>query len=264
MRPTDEPPRALMRPDMPPASDQTGEPCITPPCRYLAQAHSQCVLHPEDMCDSLADVPRWVFALLKGPLLSSNTPLSTHKLSDDRRIWLCTLYRSLPVEDLVTAIHPILSAYSKPGTCTDSDVPLHWAAMRSTGCRLFLLDAYTHIYVYLAGPHLAKPDPAAATAAGEAELEWPPSKSSTIWRDVLALKQTRLRMARVIVCQAGSEEGEGFEAYIEHVVEDSAEGTGKAERFSYGQFLRFMHREVSANLGDAPDDVALQPGAPLT
>lgn len=38
---------------------------------------------PEALCDALRDVPRWVFALLRGPLLSSHTPLSPHRVSVD-------------------------------------------------------------------------------------------------------------------------------------------------------------------------------------
>ncbi len=38
---------------------------------------------PEALCASLRAVPRWVFALLRGPLLSSHTPLSPHRVSVD-------------------------------------------------------------------------------------------------------------------------------------------------------------------------------------
>ena len=88
------------------------------------QAHPDSVLHPEHMCPALAPLPRWVYSLLRGPLLSSNTPLSSHRLSADLRTWMYTLYRSLPVADLALVLYPSLSAYRDPHSRTVTDLPL--------------------------------------------------------------------------------------------------------------------------------------------
>ena len=75
---------------------------------------------------SMAMVPRWVFALLRGPLLSSHTPLSPHRISSDARLALMNLYSSLATPPLVTAIYPGLHAYTDPERLTQSDLALSW------------------------------------------------------------------------------------------------------------------------------------------
>jgi len=213
------------------------------------QAHPDSLLNPDDMCPSLATAPRWVYALLRGPLLSSHTPLSTHRHSPDRRTWLYTLYRSLPMEDLLTAVHPQLSAYRSHSACVDSDVALTWGAIYQAGCRLYVLDAYTHIYVYLTA---ADAIPSSEGSEHNA-IEFPPPKTSVLWRDVLALKQRRLRTARVVCCQAGMADAAPFESYIEHDHEAvpaavGCHGYASAGGFSFSSFLGFLHKEVAAHL----------------
>ena len=202
-------------------------------------SHPDSILHPEHMCPAVASIPRWVYGLLRGPLLSSHTPLSAHRLSTDLRTWMYTLYRSLPAPDLCTAIRPSLSAWSSPQSCEHRSLPCTWDAVRRSGCHLFILDAYTHIYVY-----------ALAAGVEESTVAMPPSlppKSSVLWKQVLALKQQRLRTARILVCQSGTPAGAAFESYIDsaHDAADVARA-GQQGMFTFGTFLRFIHSELVA------------------
>ena len=122
--------------------------------------------HPDALCDALRDVPRWVFALLRGPLLSSHTPLSPHRVSVDGarpplrtstpclhplptrctaraslaagqpalpgtgRIALLALYASLPPRCLLTALYPRLYAYASAEQRPASPLALSWAEVR--------------------------------------------------------------------------------------------------------------------------------------
>ena len=134
-------------------------------------------LNPSLLPRPLQSVPRWVYALLQGPLLASHltshlaskAPLSRRApisaLSADERTWLHALYRRLPAPDLCLAILPSLTGYppdAKLGSASadaklgipssggeNSGVtrrlvrlPLTWEALHSSGSRLFVLDAY--------------------------------------------------------------------------------------------------------------------------
>ena len=125
-------------------------------------------LTPSRLPRPLQSVPRWVYALLQGPLLASHlashAPLSSRApisaLSADGRTWLHALYRRLPAPDLCLAILPSLTGYppdaklgspSSGGECSGVTrrlvrLPLTWEALHtsavSSGCRLFVLDAY--------------------------------------------------------------------------------------------------------------------------
>ena len=101
-------------------------------------AHPDCLLEPGSLPRPLVSVPRWVFALLRGPLLAANTRLSTHRMGADLRTWLLALYSSLPFGDLLTAVHPSLSAYRSAEVCAQRELDLSWAAMRESGCSLFV------------------------------------------------------------------------------------------------------------------------------
>lgn len=203
------------------------------------QAHPDSILHPEQMCPALASVPKFVYSLLVSPLLSSNTPLSSHQLSADARTSMYTLYRNLPTHGLAVAIRCKLAAYSDPQKLAQHDLPLTRHAMRSCSCPLFVLDAYTHIWIYL-------------DAEQEVGFSFPPSKSTAIWRDAISTKQQRLRGARITCCQSGTSAGDSFESYIEAaeappVGGDSSSKNGQG-RFSFREFTHFIHKAVSVHL----------------
>ena len=113
-------------------------------------AHADRIGDPDALCRSLRQIPRWVFALLRGPLLSSNTPLSPHALRADARAALLASYATLPPRRLLTAIYPALYTYHSADKLASSEpLPLSWAALRAARGALFLLDAPPCIYVYL-------------------------------------------------------------------------------------------------------------------
>lgn len=223
-------------------------------------AHAGCVLSPSRLPPSLAPVPRWVYALLRGPLLSSHTPLSSHQLSVDARTWLHVLYSRLPAAELCLAVQPALIAYPDSGGSTHAvgsthvgggthacELPLSWGALRASGCRLFVLDACTHIFVYCAAAGGAAAggtagDAVSEGAPGDAALEFPPSKSSALWRDLLRLKQQRLCTARIVCCRAGTPAAMTFESYLEH--DDEDESAASKPKFSFTRFLGFVNNEV--------------------
>lgn len=196
---------------------------------------------------------------VRGPLLSSHTPLSSHRLTSDVRTALYTLYSTLPPADLSLTITPSLDAYSTPHTCHERGLDLSWEAMNESRCRYFLLDAYTVIYLYRRS---------IGTADGEDDVIWPPERSSMLWKDANSLKQQRMRTARVVVCTGGTPDGDSFESYIE-VVDEPPQGrtdprapeivvsTGGGasqsaeKKFSFQQFLVFLRDEVTAAAAEA-------------
>ena len=149
-------------------------------------------LNPSLLPRPLQSVPRWVYALLQGPLLASHltshlaskAPLSRRApisaLSADERTWLHALYRRLPAPDLCLAILPSLTGYppdAKLGSASADDtlgipssggensgvtrrlvrLPLTWEALHSSGSRLFVLDAYA-VAPECTGSHLSASD----------------------------------------------------------------------------------------------------------
>ena len=242
-------------------------------------AHPENILHPERMCASISMLPQWVYGLLRGPLLSSNTPLSSHVMTPDARTAMHALYGTLPHADLALTSMPALHAYASEELRGggDEELPLSWDALEESQCRLFVLDTYTHIYVYSwtggagagAGAGVgagAGSGAASAVGAGGADdaLPFPPSKASMLWKEVLALKQQRLRTPKVVCCTSATPDGRLFESYLDgdggpapaaSVGATTATGTGEVaigvveeERFSFDQFLCFLRDEVvSAN-----------------
>ena len=159
---------------------------------------------PDALPRALRAVPRWVFALLRGPLLSANTPLSKHRVSADARVALLALYAALPPPCLLTAVYPRLYPYKSAQERPAAPLPLSWAAIRQSGCRLFLLDAYLTLFVYLAASPPAPPAPPAPPgapppppAAEPSAIEFPPSKQSVLWRHVGKIKAAQLQTPRV-------------------------------------------------------------------
>lgn len=203
---------------------------------------------------------------VRGPLLSSHTPLSKHRLTSDVRTDLYTLYATLPPADLALTITPSLDAYDAPHLCRARGIDLSWEALTESGCRYFLLDAYSVIYVYRVRPEVAGGHPATAPPADDdsPDTAWPPSKTCLLWKDVTSLRQQRLRTARVVVCTGGTPDGDAFESYIEaqpavesdealqppELVVTTGDGTtasgGGGGGFSFNQFLVFLRDEVTA------------------
>lgn len=107
--------------------------------------------------------------------------------------------------------------------------------MKSSGCRLFLLDAQTTILIYLAAP----------LPSSDIDFDFPPERDSAIWRHVGQIKQQQINTPTVLVGRAGSEEGDLFEA---HLLEEGCTGEQEKGKFSFDKFLQFHAREVERYL----------------
>ncbi len=190
-------------------------------------------------------MPRWVFALLRGPLLASNTPLSCHAMSDDQRTWLLTLYSCLSVDELLVGVQPELTAYRTADEVHTPSMPLSWRAMAASECPIFVLDAFTVIFVYLA----------ADWRETSGDTEFPPSKQSKLWLQVTRLKQGRMHTPRIVSCAGATAAAEDFDAYI---CEDEADETQRAKTstsnnvwagpdrpaFTFQKFMEYTAREA--------------------
>jgi hypothetical protein len=202
------------------------------------EAHPDTVLYPEQMCPAVASIPRLVYGLLRGPLLSSHTPLSTHRLTSDGLTELRVLFRCLPVAELSNAIHPTLLAFTATGDATDGrGLPLSWDALQGSRCCLFLMDACTHVYIYL-------------SEQGGSEVVFPPNKSSAIVRAATALKQERFHVTSIVYCKAGTAASTAFERYLDGTEEEDIAASRsdicreQGDRFTYSQFLLFLHAQT--------------------
>ena len=126
--------------------------------------------------------------------------------------------------------------------------------MRASGCRLFLLDAYLVLYVYLAAAPPAKAD-ADADADATPEIEFPPSKQSVLWRHVSKIKAAQLQTPKVVVCRAGTPDGAAFEA---HLIEDLPEAGGGSGAFTFEQFVDWNRQELQGCIEEHRKDIAPQ------
>ena len=126
----------------------------------------------------------------------------------------------------LTALSPALSAYADPADESPTELPLARSALDGSGCALFVLDALSAVYVYL------------AAADGAAEL--PPSKGSAVWRHIDRLVARRLRTPRVLVCHEGTPAAAQCERLL---IEE-----GEQERLSFAHFWRFAVGEAETAL----------------
>ena len=126
------------------------------------------------------------------------------------------------------------------------------AQVRASGCRLFLLDAYLVLYVYLAA---APPAQAGADADAAGEIEFPPSKQSLLWRHVSKIKAAQLQTPKVVVCRAGTADGAAFEA---HLIEDLPEAGGGAGGFTFEQFVDWNQQELQGCIEEHHNDIVPQ------
>ena len=124
--------------------------------------------------------------------------------------------------------------------------------MRASGCRLFLLDAYLVLYVYLAAVPPASAD---ADADATPEIEFPPSKQSVLWRHVSKIKAAQLQTPKVVVCRAGTPDGAAFEA---HLIEDLPEAGDGSGGFTFEQFVDWNRQELQGCIEEHRKDIAPQ------
>eukprot|EP01104_Vermistella_antarctica_P009054 TRINITY_DN230_c0_g3_i1.p1 TRINITY_DN230_c0_g3~~TRINITY_DN230_c0_g3_i1.p1 ORF type:complete len:746 (+),score=141.18 TRINITY_DN230_c0_g3_i1:85-2322(+) len=166
---------------------------------------------------NLRVLPRLVYALLQGPLLTSE---SVHP---DNWSFLQCLFTCLEPVFLRKAIYPQLSSFGAPNNLATTDLSLSRSSIASSGARLFLMDGFTLICVYY------------AETAGDS-IPFPPPKDSLIRTMADELKRNRPITPQLITARHGTKECEYFDAFL---VEEMSR-TGQ----SYTQFLEHCSREV--------------------
>mgnify|MGYP001066399640 CR=1 FL=1 len=191
---------------------------------------------------NLKRLSRSVFALLNSPLMR------TENIDSDYVIYLQCLYRylyrypshhhnninkslTLPTHSglepqfLHRALYPELSSYGAPNNLSCQGLPLAKSSVLSSGCRLFLLDAFTSIYVYYLG------------GGPEGEIPFPPPKGSLIRKTIDLWKQERHITPKVVMTKAGGQEEYLF---LKMLIEEGVDG-GQ----SFQDFINVVTREVS-------------------
>lgn len=118
-------------------------------------------------CVPLQAVPRLVYGLLRTAILQ---PLNVHP---DQRTFLASLAAQLEPQSLARVVYPLLCSWQGPDELAFPAHSLSRAALVTSGCQLFLLDAYLLAIVYYA--------PAPGTGPGD-ELPFPPPQKVREWR----------------------------------------------------------------------------------
>lgn len=95
-------------------------------------------------CVPLQAVPRLVYGLLRTALLQ---PLNVHP---DQRTFLASLAGQLAPQSLARVVYPLLCSWAGPDDLAFPAHSLSRAALVTSGCSLFLLDAYLTVIVYYA------------------------------------------------------------------------------------------------------------------
>lgn len=111
-------------------------------------------------CVPLQALPRLVYGLLRTALLQ---PLNVHP---DQRTYLGSLAGVLEPQSLARVVYPLLCSWVSPDALAFPAHSLSRAALVTSGCSLFLLDAYLLVIVYYAA--------APGGAAAAAEHAFPP------------------------------------------------------------------------------------------
>ncbi|KAG9149093.1 hypothetical protein Leryth_010689 [Lithospermum erythrorhizon] len=109
-------------------------------------------------CPQLQPLPRLIFALLRNPLLR----LHEEGIHPDYRIYLQCLFSALDPSSLHLAIYPLLSSFTTPDKQAFPRHSLSRAALITSGCPIFFLDAFTTLIVFYsstADPTLPFPPP---------------------------------------------------------------------------------------------------------
>lgn len=123
------------------------------------------------------------------------------------------------------ALYPELSSYGAPNNLSCQGLPLCKSSVLTSGCRLFLLDGFTSIYVYYLG------------GGNEGELPFPPPKGSLIRKTVDLWKQERHITPRVVMAKAGGPEEYLFQRML---IEEGVEGAQ-----SFQDFINVITHEVT-------------------
>jgi len=169
---------------------------------------------------SLRKLSRYVFALLKSALLK------TDSLDPDYIIYLQCLYGGLEPLHLQKALYPDLASYGAPNNLSSQGLPLSKASIIASGCKLFLVDAFTVLCVYLC-----------TNDNTEEPVPFPPPKNSLIRKTINTLKADRHVTPQIIMARPGTPEEAVFFAML--IEEGGVDGQ------SYADFLSVITKEVA-------------------
>ncbi|GAM18106.1 hypothetical protein SAMD00019534_012810 [Acytostelium subglobosum LB1] len=170
----------------------------------------------------LRPLPRYVFALLKSPLLQqlnkTNEIAAINRGSDDWVFCQC-LYQSLEPRLLHRAIYPTLNTYGAPNNLAYKYLPLSENSISVSVSHIYLMDAYDKMIVYYS-PQVSSQHP------------FPPPADSLIRQTIANSKQDRLVVPEIIYTRGhlSSEGGRQFSDYL--IEEDNWQGQ------SFNEFLK--------------------------
>mmetsp|Transcript_1626 Transcript_1626/g.5753 ORF Transcript_1626/g.5753 Transcript_1626/m.5753 type:complete len:745 (+) Transcript_1626:50-2284(+) len=159
-------------------------------------------------------VPRLVFALLKSPLLS----LTLHS---DYWTYIHAFYTGCDPEALRLLIYPRMAAYGAVNNLSHDNVHLSQTWQESAGNHLFLLDAFSNVYIYF---------------DAQSTEQFPPAKETLMWKHATAEVDNRFITPKVNFVRAGSDEEAAFKQLL---IEDVTRSG-----MSYTHFLEVCSRAV--------------------
>jgi len=162
-----------------------------------------------------------VFSLLKSPLISSD-----YHCDPDFWSYLQCLYSGLSPRFIHKALYPVLSSYGAANNLASQHLCLSRASVLTSGCKLFLIDAFSLIIIYFI-----------ETPENKNDIAFPPPKDSLIRNTVNNLKKERHTTPNVMFIKNGTAEEPFFDMLL--IEEQTKFGT------TYSQFLENIQSEVA-------------------
>ncbi|XP_031503829.1 uncharacterized protein LOC116266660 isoform X1 [Nymphaea colorata] len=176
-------------------------------------------------CQELQPLPRLIFALLRNPLLRFHE----EGVHPDYRIYLQCLFSALDPSSLNRAVYPVLTSYATPDKQAYPRHSLSRAALVTSGCPIFFLDAFTTLIVY----YSSTADPA---------LPFPPPQDCLLRATINKLKQERSVTPKLILIRGGQDDVSPFEHFL--IEEQDVDGSGLTSGMGFVSFLEEITRHV--------------------
>lgn len=184
--------------------------------------------------EALAQLPRYVYALLRSPLLAHGGALA----GADVTAFLHHLWSCLPPAELCRSIYPCLTSYTDHDHQAYPRHSLSRAALEVAGAPLWLLDAHVLLLVY-------------CTASAPPSLPFPPPQQCALRRHVAALRAERRVTPHTRFIKEGTHDTTIFRSLLmdDPDEEEVQEGdSGASPGAGLVGFLDALHREVAAVL----------------
>ncbi|KAK9794932.1 hypothetical protein WJX73_000348 [Symbiochloris irregularis] len=155
--------------------------------------------------EALQPLPRLIYGLLYSPLLLGS-PSSVSRQSDVAAA-MQALWCALPASEAACAAYSVLSSFSDPDTLAFPRHSLSSTAIETAGAPIFLLDAYTSIFILY-------------TLGAPSSMPFPPGPSSAVRKAAAAMRIGRRVMPSLLMLQ----EGQGDQAFRARLIEDPTQG----------------------------------------